>query len=167
MPNVPGPERLPSELDLWREYEEKIPQRMRARVLAERPIELRPVDPMDVFNPIPKSPINSMWVKASGTLPDDPSLHRYLLAYCSDFGFIPTALRPHGASWVDPSLQVASIDHVMWFHRPARIDEWLLHVMESPSASGARGFVRGRFYDRHGRLVASTAQEGLMRRRPG
>lgn len=167
MPTVPGPERLPSELDLWREYEEKIPKRMRARVLAERPIELRPVDPMDVFNPIPKSPINSMWVKAAGTLPDDASLHRYLLAYCSDFGFIPTALRPHGASWVDPSLQVASIDHVMWFHRPLRMDEWLLHVMESPSASGARGFVRGRFYDRQGRLVASTAQEGLMRRRPG
>lgn len=167
MPTVPGPERLPSELDLWREYEEKIPKRMRARVLAERPIELRPVDPMDVFNPIPKSPINSMWVKAAGILPDDASLHRYLLAYCSDFGFIPTALRPHGASWVDPSLQVASIDHVMWFHRPLRMDEWLLHVMESPSASGARGFVRGRFYDRQGRLVASTAQEGLMRRRPG
>lgn len=166
MPTVPGPESLPNERDLWREYKERIPRHMRVRALAERPIELRPVDPMDVFNPTPKEPINSMWVKASGTLPDDEALHRYLLAYCSDFGFITTALRPHGASWFDPTLQVASIDHVMWFHRPFRVDEWLLHVMESPSASGARGFVRGRFYDRQGRLVASTAQEGLMRRRP-
>ncbi len=166
MPSVPGPEGLRSELQIWSDHEDKIPKRLKARVLAERPIELRPIDPMDVFNPVPKEPRHAMWVKASGPLKDDPALHRYLLAYCSDFSFIPTALRPHGASWVDPSLQVASIDHVMWFHRPFRTDEWLLHVMESPSASGARGFVRGRFYDRQGRLVASTAQEGLMRRRP-
>jgi acyl-CoA thioesterase-2 len=166
MPSVPGPDGLRSELQIWSDHEAKIPKRLRARVLSERPIELRPIDPMDVFNPIPKEPRHAMWVKAAGPLKDDPALHRYLLAYCSDFSFIPTALRPHGASWVDPTLQVASIDHVMWFHRPFRTDEWLLHVMESPSASGARGFVRGRFYDRQGRLVASTAQEGLMRRRP-
>jgi len=166
MPSVPGPEGLRSELELWAQHEDKIPKRMRARVLAERPIELRPIDPMDVFLPVPKEPRHAMWLKASGSLPDDDAVHRYMLAYCSDFGFIPTALRPHGASWVDPTLQVASIDHVMWFHRAFRMDEWLLHVMESPSASGARGFVRGRFYDRAGRLVASTAQEGLMRRRP-
>ena len=166
MPSVPGPEGLRSELQIWSDHEDKIPKRLKARVLAERPIELRPIDPMDVFNPVPKEPRHAMWVKASGPLTDDPAVHRYLLAYCSDFSFIPTALRPHGASWVDPTLQVASIDHVMWFHRPFRTDEWLLHVMESPSASGARGFVRGRFYDRQGRLVASTAQEGLMRRRP-
>jgi acyl-CoA thioesterase-2 len=139
---------------------------MHARVLSERPIELRAVDPMDVFNPMAMAPNHSIWVKATSALPDDPALHRYLLAYCSDFSFIPTALRPHGASWVDPTLQVASIDHAMWFHRSFRMDDWLLHVMESPSASGSRGFVRGRFYDRQGRLVASTAQEGLMRRRP-
>jgi acyl-CoA thioesterase-2 len=166
MPDVPGPDGLRTELELWSEHQERIPRRMRARVLAERPIELRPVEPMDVFNPVPKAPQHSMWVKATGTLPDDAAVHRYLLAYCSDFSFIPTALRPHGASWVDPTLQVASIDHVMWFHRPFRIDDWLLHVMESPSASGSRGFVRGRFFDRAGRLVASTAQEGLLRRRP-
>jgi acyl-CoA thioesterase-2 len=166
MPDVPGPEGLRSELEMWTEHKDKIPKRMHARVLSERPIELRAVDPMDVFNPTAMAPNHSIWVKATSTLPDDPALHRYLLAYCSDFSFIPTALRPHGASWVDPTLQVASIDHAMWFHRSFRMDDWLLHVMESPSASGSRGFVRGRFYDRQGRLVASTAQEGLMRRRP-
>lgn len=166
MPDVPGPEGLRSELEMWTEHQEKIPKRLRARVLSERPIELRAVDPMDIFNPTVMAPTHAMWVKATSPLRDDPALHRYLLAYCSDFSFIPTALRPHGASWVDPTLQVASIDHVMWFHRSFRMDDWLLHVMESPSASGARGFVRGRFYDRQGRLVASTAQEGLMRRRP-
>lgn len=165
MPDVPGPDGLKSELEIWSAHESRIPRRMRARVLAERPIELRPVEPMDVFNPTAMAPNHAMWVKAGGALRDDAALHRYLLAYCSDFSFIPTALRPHGASWVDPTLQVASIDHVMWFHRPFRMDDWLLHVMESPSASGARGFVRGRFFDRQGRLVASTAQEGLLRRR--
>jgi acyl-CoA thioesterase-2 len=98
-------------------------------------------------------------------LPDTAALHRYLLAYCSDFSFVTTAMRPHKANWADPSMQVASLDHVMWFHRPFRMDEWLLHVMQSPSASGARGLVRGQFFSRDGRLVASTAQEGLMRRR--
>ncbi len=166
MPDVPGPEGLPSELETWAAHADKIPRRMRARVLSERPIELRATEPMDVFNPTTMAPNHAMWVKAAGPLRDDAALHRYLLAYCSDFSFIPTALRPHGASWVDPTLQVASIDHVMWFHRPFRMDDWLLHVMESPSASGARGFVRGRFFDRQGRLVASTAQEGLLRRRP-
>ncbi len=165
MPDVVGPEGLRSELEMWTEHQDKVPRRMRARVLAERPIELRAVDPMDVFNPTAMGPNHAMWVKASGPLPDDAALHRFLLAYCSDFSFMPTALRPHGASWVDPTLQIASIDHVMWFHRPFRIDHWLLHVIESPSASGARGFVRGRFFDRAGRLVASTAQEGLLRRR--
>ncbi|MFZ9889436.1 MAG: acyl-CoA thioesterase II, partial [Myxococcota bacterium] len=93
------------------------------------------------------------------------ALHRCLLAYGSDFSFITTALRPHAATWVSPTLQVASLDHVMWFHQPLRMDRWLLHVMESPSASGARGFARGQVFDQSGVLVASTAQEGLMRPR--
>ena len=88
---------------------------------------------------------------------------RYLLAYASDFQFLVTAMQPHGVSWLTPGMQVASLDHAMWFHRPFRFDDWLLHVIESPSASGARGLVRGHFFDRHGNLVASTAQEGLMR----
>ena len=167
MPEVPPPEGLQTEAELWRRYAEQMPAPMRARALAERPIELRPVDPVDLFAPEQKAPQHAIWVKAAGPLNDDAALHRYLLAYCSDFGFVTTSLRPHRASWVDGTLQTASIDHVMWFHRAFRIDEWLLHVMESPSAAGSRGFVRGSFFDRPGRLVASTAQEGLVRRRPG
>jgi acyl-CoA thioesterase-2 len=106
-----------------------------------------------------------MWIRTVARLPDDPALHRYLLAYASDSGFITTALRPHGVTWLTPGMQVASLDHAMWFHRPFRADEWLLHVIDSPSAQGARGLVRGRVFDRAGRLVASTAQEGLIRQR--
>ena len=98
-------------------------------------------------------------------MPDDPTLHPYLLAYASDHHFIGTALLPHGVSFLTPGMQVASLDHVMWFHQPFRADEWLLHVMDSPAAHGARGMVRGRIFTRDGRLVASTAQEGLIRRR--
>jgi acyl-CoA thioesterase-2 len=108
-----------------------------------------------------------MWYRAIDTLPDDPALHRYLLAYASDFSFLGTSMDPHGTSWLQPGMQVASVDHVMWFHRPFRIDDWLLYVVDSPSASGGRGLVRGQFFDRHGRLVASAAQEGVIRmRRP-
>lgn len=167
MPVVAPPEGLATELELWRRYADGMSPSMRARALAERPIELRPVDPVNLFAPERKEPQHAIWVRAAGPLGDDPALHRQLLAYCSDFGFVTTSLRPHGASWIDGTLQTASIDHVMWFHRPFRLDDWLLHVMESPSAAGARGFVRGSFFDRQGRLVATTAQEGLIRRRPG
>lgn len=165
MPEVPAPALLQSELELWRSYAERLPPRLKARVLADRPIELRPVDPVDPFAPTVRAPQHAVWMRATAVLPDDEALHRCLLAYCSDFNFITTALRPHGATWVSPSLQVASLDHVMWFHQPLRIDQWLLHVMESPSASGARGFARGQVFDQEGMLVASTAQEGLMRPR--
>ena len=165
MPNVPGPEGLANERELWQQRLHLIPKRFHARALAERPIEIRPVDPVDPLNPQAKPASHAVWVRADGDLPSDPALHQYLLAYCSDFSFMTTALRPHAATWIDPTLQVASIDHAMWFHQPLRMDEWLLHTMESPSASGARGFARGNVYSRDGRLVASTAQEGLLRRR--
>ena len=97
-------------------------------------------------------------------VPDDPMLHRCLIAYASDNNLIPTALRPHGKTWLSGQMILASIDHAMWFHRPARVDEWLLYTMDSPSAQGARGLARGLIHDRAGRLVASVAQEGLMRR---
>jgi acyl-CoA thioesterase-2 len=165
MPDVPAPETQLTELELWRRHADRLPEPVRTRALAERPIEIRPVDPVDAFHPEKKPADQAVWLKAAGQLQDDPALHRYLLAYCSDFNFVTTALRPHGAHWVDPNMQVASVDHVMWFHRPFRVDEWLLHVMHSPSASGARGLVRGSVFSRDGRLVASTAQEGLMRKR--
>ena len=100
-------------------------------------------------------------------LPDDPVLHQAMLAYASDFGLLRSALNPHGLSYLQSRLQVASLDHAMWFHRPFRVDEWLLYAVESPSAAGGRGLVRGQFFDRQGRLVASAMQEGLIRKRPG
>jgi len=164
MPDVPPPESLRTEQELARKFYDRIPPLMRERIFGERPIESRPVDPLDPFAPPPHPPTRRTWYKANGPLPDDPAVHRYLLAYASDFGLLTTALRPHGASWVDRRLQVASLDHAMWFHRPVRFDDWLLHVMESPSAAGARGMVRGQWFTRDGVLVASTAQEGLIRR---
>ncbi|MFO0623493.1 MAG: acyl-CoA thioesterase II [Polyangia bacterium] len=167
MTEVVGPQGLLSERELWTKYAERLPEKIRTRATAERPIELRPVDPVHPFAPEKRAPDSAVWVRTAGALPDDPALHRYLLAYCSDFAFLPTALRPHGLTWVSPGMQIASIDHAMWFHRPFRMDDWLLHVMHSPSASGARGMVRGSVFSSDGQLVASTAQEGLIRFRSG
>jgi acyl-CoA thioesterase-2 len=111
-------------------------------------------------------PQRMMWYRAADRLPDEPSVHQFLLAYASDFHFLGTAMQPHGVSWMSPGMQVASLDHAMWFHRPFRMDEWLLYVVDSPSASGARGIARGQFFTQGGVLVASTMQEGLMRRHP-
>lgn len=164
MPAVEPPEAFLSEQDLALKIIDQIPRSWRARSLSVKPIEIRPVDPINPLTPEPReSTQHSVWLRAIGELSDAPSLHRYLLAYASDFYFLPTAMRPHGVSPFTPHLQFASLDHAMWFHRPFRMDDWLLHVMESPSASGARGLVRGRFYNQEGALVASTMQEGLMR----
>lgn len=163
---VPQPEALVSEQALAQRFADQIPQRLRARALSERPIEIRVVAPRNVFAPTPRPAVHQVWCRAIDPLPDDPTLHRSLLTYASDFHFLGTALYPHGVSWITPGLQLASLDHAMWFHRPFRMDEWLLHTIESPSASGARGLVQGRFYDRQGQLVASSAQEGLMRQWP-
>lgn len=165
MQAVKGPEGLLSERELWAKYAERLPEKLQQRAMAERPIELRPVTPIHPFVPEQSIPEQAVWVRSSGALPDAEALHRYMLAYCSDFAFLPTSLRPHGVTWVNPALQIASLDHAMWFHRPFRMDDWLLHVMHSPSASGARGLVRGSVFSRDGKLVASTAQEGLIRTR--
>lgn len=165
MPEVPAPETLRSERDLGLGLAAQLPPHLLARAIAERPIEIRPVDLRDPLHPSTLAPRRRAWYRAVDQLPDDPALHRYLLAYASDFAFLGTALDPHAMSWLTPGLQLASLDHVMWFHRPFRFDDWLLYVVDSPSASGARGLVRGQFFDRAGRLVASTSQEGLIRRR--
>jgi acyl-CoA thioesterase-2 len=166
MPDAPPPESLPSEQERARTYLDRIPPELRDRALAERPFEMKVVGPLpsDPVSPQPMPPHKMIWLKTTGTLPDDPALHRWMLAYASDFGFIGTALHPHGVSWLSPTLQLASIDHVMWFHQPFRVDQWLLHVIDSPAAHDSRGLVRGRVFSSDGRLVASTAQEGLMRR---
>lgn len=164
MPEVDGPEGLPSRTELARQIAEQIPSPLRERFTAESPIETRPIDPVNPFAPDERPPQSAAWYRANGPLPDDPAVHRYMMAYASDFNFLATAMYPHEVSWLTPGMQVASLDHAMWFHRPFRMDEWLLHVVESPSASGGRGLVRGRFFDQDGNLVASTAQEGLIRK---
>jgi acyl-CoA thioesterase-2 len=164
MPEVPPPESLASERDLAIAVADRLPAALRAIATADRPIEIRPLEPRNPLRPKPAEPRRSIWVRAVDALPDDAALHRYLLAYASDFSFLGVSLDPHGVSWITPGMHVASLDHSMWFHRPFRFDDWLLHVIDSPSAAGARGLVRGRFFDRAGRLVASTAQEGLIRK---
>jgi acyl-CoA thioesterase-2 len=165
MPHAAGPETLPTEQERLAAHIERLPEAVRKRALADRPFEARPVVFDDPFHPDKKPPRRMMWLKARGSLPDDPALHAYLLAYASDFAFVTTALRPHGVTWLTPGMQVASLDHVMWFHRPLRVDEWLLYDIESPAASGGRGLVRGRIFTQKGALIASTAQEGLIRMR--
>jgi acyl-CoA thioesterase-2 len=163
MPDVPGPDELPRELDLIRAVEEQIPEDVRPFYTRERPIEFRPVEPVDPFDPATKPPANHVWLRARGTLPDDRLTHQSMLAYASDYGLLSTALRPHGLSFVQPDLQLATLDHALWFHRPVQVDAWLLYATDSPSASGARGFTRGQLFAQDGTLVASVAQEGLMR----
>jgi len=167
MPEAPPPERLKSELELARLVADRIPEKLRAQALADRPIEVRPATPYNPLKPRVAPPQRTLWYRATGALPDELSIHQYLLAYASDFNFLGTSMLPHGVSWLSPAMQVASLDHAMWFHRPFRFDDWLLYVIDSPSASGARGLVRGRFFDRAGNLVASAAQEGLIRRWEG
>src|SRR5690606_20046529 len=163
MPEAPVPDELSRELDLVRDIAERIPPRIREVLTEDRPIDFRPVEPLDFFLPEPRPPRQMMWFRALGTVPGELVQHQAVLAYASDYGLLATALRPHGLTIRMPHLQVASLDHSIWFHRPFRVDEWLLYVMESDSAAGARGFARGSLYSRDGALVASVAQEGLMR----
>jgi acyl-CoA thioesterase-2 len=165
MPEAPPPEEVTRELDLIRAMADRIPERLRDVLTQERPIDFRPVQPVDPFRPDVRPPEQMLWFRAIGPMPDELLQHQAVLAYASDYGLLATALLPHGLSIRSPHLQVASLDHSIWFHRPFRLDDWLLYVMDSPSAAGARGFARGSLYTRDGTLVASVAQEGLMRLR--
>ncbi len=173
MPEVPGPDDLLSERELVQQYLDSlpaakraaVPAAMRERVLADRPIEIRPVAPPPPVNPPPQEPRRRVWFRANGALPDRRALHELVLAYASDFHLLGTALQPHGVGWLTPNLQIASLDHAMWFHRPFRFDEWMLYDLDSPSAQGGRGLSHGRWFTRAGVLVASTMQEGLIRDR--
>jgi acyl-CoA thioesterase-2 len=130
------------------------------------PFDFRPCEPIeDPINPPKREPRRDVWIRGRGTLGDDPALHATLLAYVSDFFFVGTSLLPHRVSWLTPGMQVASLDHAMWFHDDFRADDWLLHSMESPRAARGRGLVRGRVFSRDGRLVASSTQEGLIRKK--
>jgi acyl-CoA thioesterase-2 len=163
MRDVPPPESLTPEVALIREMADRIPERLRDVMTQERPLDFRPVDPVDPFRPTKRPPFRHAWLKANGTLPDDTLVHQAVLAYASDYGLLASALQPHALAFHMPNVQVASLDHAIWLHRPFRADEWLLYSMDSPVAAGARGFGRGTFHTRDGQLVASVAQEGLIR----
>ncbi len=163
MPDVPGPDGLGSELDQLREMAERIPEDLRTVLTEDRPIEFRPLAPIDPFAPEPRAPMRRLWLRAAGRLPDDLLSHQAVLAYASDYGLLGTVLQPHGLTIRSQNVQVATLDHALWFHRPFRADDWLLYVTDSPAAAGARGFARGTIFTRDGLLVASVAQEGLTR----
>ena len=166
MPEVSPPDQLENEHSLVEKYRDLIPPPLQKRLMTDTPIEIRFADPKDPLKESSREPTNKFWLRANGQLPDDSGLHKYLLAYASDFQFLPTSLFPYdGVFTFQRKVQVASLDHAMWFHRPFRMDEWLLHSVESPSASGARGLVRGQIFNQTGELVASTMQEGLIRNR--
>lgn len=166
MPEVPAPESLRPWHELVREWIDQAPNitsEARAALTADFCIEFRPVDPVNPLHPCKRETRGAMWFRATAPLPDDPWLHRCVLAYASDWGLLGAALRPYGRRWFERDMIVASIDHALWFHRPARADEWLLYVTDSHAAQSARGLSRGMIFDTSGRLIASAAQEGLMR----
>lgn len=163
MPDVPGPDELPSEHQLRQMIAPMIPEKVRAVFERERPIEIRPIDPVNPFAPVKKEARRCQWMKSQTPLPDDPLLHMCILAFASDFGLMSTAMLPHGVSVFQSNVQAASLDHAMWFHRDLRIDEWLLYDMDAPNASASRGMNFGRVFTQDGKLVATVAQEGLMR----
>ncbi len=162
-PRVPGPEELEPDIEIARRIADRIPAGIREKILCEKPIEIRQVNPVDPFAPQKMTPHKYVWFKAIDRMPDDVAAHQYLLAYASDFNLVATSLYPHGHTFWEPEMQVASLDHAMWFHRDFRMDDWLLYAMESPNAFKARGLNLGKIFTRNGRLVATVAQEGLIR----
>ena len=163
MPAVEGPEGLIGELDQRRALGDRLPERWRIKGLEPHGIEYRRVEADDLLTPVARPSESAIWMRAIAPLPDDPVVHRALLAYASDHGLLRAAMLPHGLSFMSGQVRPASLDHAMWFHRDFRMDDWLLYVLDSPSASGARGLCRGSLFTRDGRLVASTAQEGMLR----
>ncbi len=166
MPDVPPPEALRSELAIIRERAPTdLPAETLKRITQDRPIDFRLVEDIDPFNPTKQPPIRNVWLRAIGPMPDELLSHQAVLAFASDYSLLGAALQPHGRTFRRSDMQVASLDHALWLHRECRVDDWLLYSMDSPVAAGARGFARGSIFTRDGVLVASVAQEGLMRER--
>ncbi|MDX1482072.1 MAG: acyl-CoA thioesterase II [Woeseiaceae bacterium] len=163
MPSVDGPDGLADVTDVPDDVLSRIPEKMRRFLTHTRPFEFRPVTPVDFASSERRDPVKHIWIRAADRLPDDLALHQNLLAYVSDYELLGTATLPHRLPFLEGRVQMASLDHALWFHRPCRVDDWLLYTMDSPNASGARGYARGQYYTRDGQLVASTAQEGLVR----
>ena len=164
MPRVPPPEQLMDEHEARKKWMENAPEEAKAWMSKPRPIEMRPVILDDWMNRKAREPFDNVWIRATGPVTDNVIVQQSIMAYASDMSLLDTALLPHGRSWQSP-IQMASLDHAMWFHHPFKMDDWLLYAQDSPSASGARGFNRGALYTRDGKLVASVVQEGLMRPR--
>ncbi len=162
MPQVPSPESLRDIRDVVAQAP-NVPAELKRWFQVQLPIEFRAINPERLMSADPDEPRTEFWFKAIDQLPDDEMLHRSVLAYASDFYLLRTATQPHGIAFPSARLRLATIDHAMWFHRPLRVDEWLLYVIDSPSASGSRGLSRGSIFDRSGNLVASVAQEGMVR----
>jgi acyl-CoA thioesterase-2 len=165
MPQVPAPEGLPDAFERMKQMIETMPEAARRMMGRPRPIEQRQADPRSAPSAV-APPVANNWMRARAEIGPDQHLHQAILAYASDMGLLETGMRPHGVTWQTPGLQSASLDHALWFHQPLNFNDWHLYSQDSPSAAGARGFIRGQVFDRSGRLVASVAQEGLMRQRP-
>jgi len=163
MPEVPGPDGLTSLVDINRSMLDKVPEKMRRFLAHKPPFEFRPVEAPKFIEPGKRKPVKNIWMRACGDLPDDPELHRNLLAYVSDYELLGTATLPHAIDFARKPLMMASLDHAMWFHRDTRVDQWLLYTFDSPVSTGGRGFSRGQIFTHEGTLVASTAQEGVIR----
>ena len=166
MPEVPPPESLKSESELRREAAPRMPEKIRAFFLRRAsPIDIRPLHPRSWFAPVKREPANCSWFRVVAPIGDDPAVHRAVLAYASDMALMATSMMPHGVNWSTPGMQSASLDHALWLHEPVRADEWMLYATDSPWAGHGRGMNRGSIFSRDGRLVATVAQEGLIRLR--
>jgi acyl-CoA thioesterase-2 len=163
IPDVPGPDGLRDLFDIPADVLETVPMKMRRFLTEKRPFEFRPVERISFTEPVTEPPLKHCWIRAVDALPDDLALHQNLLAYVSDYELLGASVLPHGLTFHAGNVIMASLDHGLWFHRKLRVDQWLLYAIDSPNASGARGYSRGQFYTRDGVLVASTAQEGLIR----
>lgn len=163
MPDVPGPDGLQALHEFARDLPDSVPMKMRRFLTEKRPFEFRPVRPLNFERREKLAPINHVWVRAVDALPDNQTLHQNLLAYVSDYELLGASTLPHGLSFIRDNVIMASLDHALWFHRSVDIDQWHLYSIDSPNASGARGFARGHFFNQQGALVASSSQEGLVR----
>ena len=164
MPEVKGPDGLMSQLEITRKFKDMIPEKIRDKFTEDKPLETRPIDPINVFQPDKRSPEKDVWFRSVGDwTQQDVALQYALLAYSSDFHLLATALNPHGKSFASKGMQMASLDHAIWFHHKPRLDQWMLYSMQSPASSGGRGLNFGHIYHQDGQLMMSVAQEGLIR----
>jgi acyl-CoA thioesterase II len=163
IPDVPGPEAVTSAIELFRAVKNIIPEPVREQLTRDQPIDFKPINPMNPFAPEKKDPVFNIWFKAADALPDDKSIHKCMLAFASDWGILSASLNPHSRSVWEPAIQIASLDHAIWFHRDFRMDEWMLHFIESPNAGSGRVLNKGSIFTQDGKLAASMTQEGLIR----